>query len=77
MSKFLREMDARRARSEMLRVALREYEDSLRAEYGSPYACMAGALESMLVSLAADRLDSTGDIVRQLRRMTVKTKEMA
>ncbi len=74
MSKFLREMEARSARSAMIREALRAYEDSCRAEYGSPYAAMAGVLESLLTSLAADRLDSTEDVVRQLKRLT---KEVA
>ena len=31
MSKFLKEMDARRARSKMIREAMRAYEDSCRA----------------------------------------------
>lgn len=73
MSRFLREMDARRARSTMIREAMRAYEDSCRAEYGSPYAAMAGVLESLLTGLAADRLDSTEDVVRTLKSLT-KTK---
>jgi hypothetical protein len=75
MNKFVREMEARSARSAMIREAMRTYEDSLRAEYGSPYAAMAGVLEAMLTSLAADRLDSTEDVVRQLNRMTNRNTE--
>ena len=74
MSKFLREMEARSARSAMIREAMRAYEESCRAEYGSPYAAMAGVLESLLTSLAADRLDSTEEVVRSLKRLT---KEVA
>jgi meiotically up-regulated gene 157 (Mug157) protein len=70
MNKFLREMEIRNARSAMIRSAMRDYEDSLRAEYGSPYAAMAGVLESLLTSLAADRMDSTEDVVRQLKSLT-------
>lgn len=70
MNKFVREMEARSARSAMIRDAMRAYEDSCRAEYGSPYAAMAGGLESMLTSLAADRLDSTEDVIRQLKSLT-------
>jgi hypothetical protein len=53
---------------------MRAYEESCRAEYGSPYAAMAGVLESLLTSLAADRLDSTEEVVRSLKRLT---KEVA
>jgi meiotically up-regulated gene 157 (Mug157) protein len=74
MNKFLREMEARSARSAMIREAMRAYEESCRAEYGSPYAPMAGVLESLLTSLAADRLDSTEEVVRSLKRLT---KEVA
>jgi len=81
MSKFLKEMDARRARRELITAAIREYETALTAEYGSPYACMAGFLESLLTSIAADRLDTTEDVVNTLkgatRRITVATKEVA
>lgn len=70
MNKFLREMEARSARSAMIREAMRAYEESCRAEYGSPYAAMAGVLESLLTSLAADRLDSTEEVVRSLKRLT-------
>lgn len=75
MSKFLREMDARRARCEMIRAAMREYEDAARVAYGSPYSAMAGILESMLTSLAADRLDSTEEVVRQLKRLANRKME--
>ena len=74
MNKLLREMEARSARSAMIREAMRAYEESCRAEYGSPYAAMAGVLESLLTSLAADRLDSTEEVVRSLKRLT---KEVA
>lgn len=74
MSKLIREMEARSARSAMIREAMRAYEESCRAEYGSPYAPMAGVLESLLTSLAADRLDSTEEVVRSLKRLT---KEVA
>ncbi len=74
MSRLIREMEARSARSAMIREAMRAYEESCRAEYGSPYAAMAGVLESLLTSLAADRLDSTEEVVRSLNRLT---KEVA
>lgn len=75
MNKFVQEMNARHARSAMIRDAIRDYEDVLRAEYGSPYAGLAGVLESMLTSLAADRLDSTEDVVRQLKNLTKRNTE--
>ena len=74
MSRLIREMEARSARSAMIREAMRAYEESCRAEYGSPYAPMAGVLESLLTSLAADRLVSTEEVVRSLKRLT---KEVA
>lgn len=75
MNKFSREMEARSARSAMIREAMRAYEESCRVEYGSPYAAMSGVLESLLTSLAADRLDSTEEVVRTLKRLS-KTKEV-
>jgi len=70
MNKFVREMEARSARAVIIRNAMREYENFCRERYGSSYAAMAGVLESMLTSLAADRLDSTEDVVRQLKRLS-------
>jgi hypothetical protein len=69
MSKFAREMEARSLRAGMIRNAMREYEDAARAAYGSPYAAMSGVLEAMLTSLAADRFDSTEEVVRHLKRL--------
>jgi hypothetical protein len=78
MNKFVREMEARSARSKMISEAMREYEAALTSEYGSPYAFMAGFLESTLTSLAADRLDSTEELVRALRYATARSiKETA
>ncbi len=76
MSKIVKMLETRRARSEMIREAMREFENSCRDRYGSPYAAMAGVLESMLTSVAADRLDSTEDVVRQLKNLS-KVKEIA
>jgi hypothetical protein len=76
MSKIVKMLETRRARSEMIREAMREFENSCRERYDSPYAAMAGVLESMLTSLAADRLDSTEDVVRQLKSLS-KVKEIA
>jgi hypothetical protein len=76
MSKFEREMAARGARVDMIQKAMREYENAMRTEYGSPYASMAGLLESLLTSLAADRLDSTEDLVRTLKRQASIHKTM-
>ncbi len=76
MSKFLKMLEARSARSEMIREAMREYENSCRERYDSPYASMAGVFESMLTSLAADRLDTTEEVIRQLKNLS-KVKEIA
>jgi hypothetical protein len=76
MSKFIEMLDARRARSAMIREAMREYENSCRERYESPYPAMAGVLESMLTVLASDRLDSTEDVIRQLKNLS-KVKEIA
>ena len=55
---------------------MREYEAALTSEYGSPYASMAGFLEGMLTSLAADRLDSTETVVNTLKGAVARlTKE--
>jgi hypothetical protein len=74
MNKFLREMEARSARTAMIHEAMRAYEKLCREKDGSPYARMSGVIESMLTSLAADRVDSTEDVVRQLKLLT---KEVA
>lgn len=77
MSKFENEMRVRRARREMITAAMREYEVALAAEYGSPYACMAGFLESLLTSIAADRLDTTEDVVDTLKAATRRLTKVA
>ena len=65
MSKILKEFEARNARFEMIRNALREYEAT-----GVSYAALAGFLESQLTALGADRLDSTEDLIRNLKSAT-------
>jgi hypothetical protein len=67
MNKFLKEMEARSVRSKMIFEALREYESALKSDGEYAYARLAGFLESNLIPLAADRLDSTEDLVRSLK----------
>jgi hypothetical protein len=69
MSNFIKELDARRARFEMLQTAMREFEDRTKEKYPEGgYAYISGFLSSQLMSLAADRLDSTEQVIRDLRR---------
>jgi hypothetical protein len=70
MSKFVKEMEARSARSKMIFDALREYEAALKNDGEYAYARLAGFLESVVVPLASDRLDSTEDLVRSLKSAT-------
>lgn len=70
MNKFVKEMDARSARSKMIVEALREYEAALKNDGVYAYARLAGFLETNLVLLAADRLDSTENLVRNLKSAT-------
>lgn len=70
MNKFVKEMDARSARSKMIVEALREYETALKNDGEYAYARLAGFLESIVVPLAADRLDSTENLVRNLKSAT-------
>ena len=70
MSKLIKELDARRARFEMLQTAMREFEDKVRQKFpDGGYAYISGFLSSQLMSLAADRLDSTEQVIRDLRRI--------
>lgn len=77
MNKFLKEMEARSARSKMIYDALREYEAALKenGEGAYHYARLAGFLEANLVPLAADRLNSTEDLVRNLKYATKRIVE--
>ena len=69
MSALVRELDARRARFEMLQQSMREYENRVRERFpDGGYAYMAGFLQSQLMSLAADRLDTTEELIRNLNR---------
>jgi hypothetical protein len=71
MNKFVKEMEARSARSKMIYEALREYEAAAKKIDSSvAYARLAGFLEASLVPLAADRLDSTEQLVRNLKYAT-------
>jgi hypothetical protein len=68
MSNFIKELDARRARFERLQIAMREFEDRTKEKYPEGgYAYISGFLSSQLMSLAADRLDSTEQVIRDLR----------
>lgn len=75
MNKFLKEMEARSARSQMIYNALREYEAAVKSNGDFPYARLAGFLEANLIPLAADRLDSTEDLVRNLKYATKRIVE--
>jgi histidinol phosphatase-like enzyme len=70
MNKFLKEMEARSARSKMIYDALREYEAAVKNDGEFAYARLAGFLEANLIPLAADRLDSTEELVRNLKFAT-------
>jgi hypothetical protein len=46
---------------------MRNYEDNVRRRYSDgAYAYMAGFLQSQLLSLAADRADTTDDLIKAL-----------
>lgn len=77
MSRLLAELETHRVRSEMISAAMRDLEDSYRVLYGSPYAAMSGALQALLIMLAADRMDSTEDLVRQLKNLTANNTKTA
>jgi len=77
MSKIVKMMDARRARVEMIIEAMRDFEQSTKKEDGQyQYAYLAGFYMQQLLTLAADRLDSTENLVRELKSLT-KIKEIA
>jgi hypothetical protein len=69
MSALIRELDARRARFEMLQQSMREYESRVSERFpDGGYAYMAGFFQSQLMSLASDRLDTTEQLIRDLNR---------
>jgi hypothetical protein len=70
MSRLIKQLDARRARFEKMQAAMKVFREATESKYGSSYAYMAGFLESQLLSLAADRLDSTEDLIRDLNHAT-------
>ena len=63
MSKFMREMDKRRARVDRLIVALREFR-----EVKDSYAYQAGFFETQLLRFAADSEANTEYLIRDLQR---------
>lgn len=70
-------MDSRRARFDMIIEAMRDFEQSTKTEDGQyQYAYLAGFYMQQLLTLAADRLDSTENLVRELKSLT-KIKEIA
>ena len=67
MSPLELELQVRRARLDVLQVAMRNYEEQVRERYpDSAYAYMAGFLQSQLMSLAVDRADTTDDLIKAL-----------
>jgi hypothetical protein len=76
MNKFVKEVEARSARSKMIYDALREYEAiAKKVDSSVAYARLAGFLEGSLVPLAADRLNSTEELVRNLKYATERLAE--
>jgi hypothetical protein len=51
----------------MIYEALREYEAAVKNDGKFAHARLAGFLEANLIPLAADRLDSTEELVRNLK----------
>jgi len=77
MTKFEKEMEARSARSKMIFEALREYEAAVKKiDPSVAYARLAGFLEANLIPLAVDRLDSTEDLVRNLKYATERLENV-
>lgn len=68
MSKFVRELDKRRARVDRLINALREFR-----EVQTSYAYQAGFFESKLLSYAADSEANTEELIRDLQRAAKST----
>ena len=68
MSKFVRELQVRGARFEKIQTVMREFEDSvLKKNPDAGYAYLAGYLSTMIISLAADRLDTTENLISDLK----------
>jgi len=75
MSKFVRELQVRGARFDMIQKVMREFEDSiLKKNPDAGYAYLAGYLSTMITSLAADRLDTTEDLIAKLK-LAMKIEE--
>lgn len=67
MSPLELELQVRRARLDVLQVAMRNYEERVRERFpDGGYAYMAGFLQSQLLSLAVDRADTTDDLIKAL-----------
>jgi hypothetical protein len=65
MSKFARYIETRNVRFDMIQAAIKEFEGK-RPEY----AYQAGFYLSQLMSLAADRQDTTEDLIRALQAVS-------
>lgn len=66
-SAFVRQLEARSARMNAMNEAYQVFADALRDRFnGEGYAYQAGFFQSQLFSLAADRRDSTEELVRSM-----------
>jgi len=66
-SAFVRQLEARSARMNAMNEAYQVFADALRERFDSEgYAYQAGFFQSQLFSLAADRKDSTDELVRSM-----------
>ena len=66
-SAFVRQLEARSARMNAMNEAYQVFADALRERFDSEgYAYQAGFFQSQLFSLAADRRDSTEELVRSM-----------
>lgn len=64
---FINELNVRRARTEMIQEAVRVFEQN-----NPSYAFQAGYYLSRMMTLAADREDTTLELVRELKRIGAK-----
>jgi hypothetical protein len=73
MNKFVKNLGDRHARFELLHDAMKEFEQSTKTENGQyNYSYLAGFYMSQLLMLAADKKESTEELIRTINSVAKK-----
>ena len=70
-SKTMAAIAKRNKRYDEVKVVMDQFAEAMKKNEDYGYAYMAGYLQSMIVSIAADSKDATADVINQLKNSSI------